>query len=150
MSAPTYHPTPLRPPPARWARWGLLPLALAVTVSLAACTGADQGGGAGGAADRNVIAMKNDNKYTPETLEVARGTTVTWDNVSAVQHTVTVDASKANDPSHVALPPGVAPFDSGFIDPGKKWSHTFDTPGTYKYFCIPHESVGMIGTLIVK
>jgi plastocyanin len=27
--------------------------------------------------------------------------------------------------------------------------HTFDVPGTYQYFCIPHEMAGMTGTVVV-
>ena len=49
-----------------------------------------------------------------------------------------------------ALRPNAKEFDSGLISPGKDYSHTFTVPGTYKYFCIPHEAVGMLGTVIVS
>jgi hypothetical protein len=29
------------------------------------------------------------------------------------------------------------------------FSFTFEEPGTYDYFCIPHESMGMIGSVTV-
>lgn len=32
---------------------------------------------------------------------------------------------------------------------GGKFTKTFDVPGEYYYFCIPHESLGMLGTVIV-
>lgn len=51
--------------------------------------------------------------------------------------------------SHVALPEGVAPWDSGELTGGQTWSRTFDVPGTYRYFCGPHEGRGMIGTITV-
>jgi plastocyanin len=123
---------------------------LAVPALIACSGGGDTGasGSAGGGA--NTIVMGNDNLYKPNTLEVAKGTTVTWDNTSAVQHTVTFDPSKVANASNVALPSGAQPFDSGFIDPKKKYTHTFDTVGTYKYVCIPHEGTGMIGTITVK
>jgi plastocyanin len=49
-----------------------------------------------------------------------------------------------------ALPPNTKEFDSGLISPGKDYSHTFTVPGTYKYFCIPHEAAGMVGTVVVS
>ena len=30
------------------------------------------------------------------------------------------------------------------------FSHTFDKAGTFKLFCIPHESLGMVGTIVVQ
>jgi plastocyanin len=32
---------------------------------------------------------------------------------------------------------------------GQAFSHTFTTPGPYKYFCIPHEPLGMVATITV-
>lgn len=95
------------------------------------------------------VSATNDLRFQPGTLEVPAGTTVTWRNTSDVAHTVTADPSKASDPSHVQLPQGAQPFDSGLIQPGQSFSHTFSTPGEYKYFCIPHESAGMIATVTV-
>jgi plastocyanin len=59
--------------------------------------------------------------------------TVTWVNSDDVPHTVT-----ANDGS----------FNSGNLDAGQSWSHTFTTPGTYAYYCAYHP--WMKGTIIVK
>ncbi len=57
-------------------------------------------------------------------LTIKVGTTVTWTNDDPeLLHTVTdVDGA----------------FDSGFLDPGASFSFTFDTPGEYEYFCLPH------------
>jgi len=30
------------------------------------------------------------------------------------------------------------------------FTFTFDTPGEYRLYCIPHESLGMVGTIVVK
>jgi plastocyanin len=67
-----------------------------------------------------------------------------------VAHTVTADKSQAADPSNVGLPPGVDAFDSGLIAEGESFSRKFDKPGTYRYFCIPHEGAGMVGTAVVE
>jgi nitrite reductase (NO-forming) len=61
--------------------------------------------------------------YSPNVLRIKVGTTVTWTNQDGMMHTVTaVDGS----------------FDSGFLDPGASWSHTFEEPGEWEYYCLPH------------
>ena len=37
----------------------------------------------------------------------------------------------------------------GAIPPGKQYAHTFYTPGWYHYYCIPHETAGMMGNVHV-
>ena len=74
--------------------------------------------------------------FNPQSLTVSAGTTVTWTNNDQVQHTVTWDDQSVN---------------SGLLNQGETFSYTFDTPGTYGYFCIPHGSPGsgMFGTITV-
>jgi plastocyanin len=55
----------------------------------------------------------------------------------------------AANKADAALPSGAQAWNSGDINPGQTFTHTFDTPGTYKYFCIPHEVAGMTGTIVV-
>jgi plastocyanin len=88
-------------------------------------------------------------QFSPATLTVPAGTTVTWTTTSSDAHTVTDDPSKAVTATDAALPAGVEPWDSGLVATGQSYSHTFTTPGTYKYFCIPHESLGMVATVTV-
>jgi len=38
----------------------------------------------------------------------------------------------------------------GLIASGDTYEHTFETPGTYEYVCIPHESSEMTGTIVVE
>lgn len=71
--------------------------------------------------------------YTPTRIVVDVGTTVIWRNDDQVEHTVT-----ATDRS----------WDSGVIRPGATWQHTFTSPGTYEFFCVPHPF--MTGTVIVR
>ena len=68
------------------------------------------------------VAIQN-GAFAPGTIEVAAGTTVEWTNRDPMQHSVT-----AKDGS----------FDSGLLDPDAKYSHTFETAGTYEMFCTPH------------
>ena len=70
--------------------------------------------------------------YQPKSIEVPVGTTVTWTNQDAIQHSIT-----ASDGA----------FDSGLFTQGGTFSQTFDTPGTYAYVCSRHGS--MMGEVVV-
>lgn len=94
--------------------------------------------------------MTNTLKFTPQTLTIHVGDTVVWKNGSALSHTVTDVPKLASKAGDAMLPKGAKPFNSGYIDPGQSYSHTFTVPGTYHYFCIPHEATGMTGVVIVK
>lgn len=89
-------------------------------------------------------------QFLPETVTIRAGETIEWRNGSKLGHTVTADPEKAANPDHVQLPEGAATFDSGDLAPGETYRRTFDVPGTYQYFCIPHEAAGMVGTIVVK
>jgi len=88
--------------------------------------------------------------FDPEMVTIKEGDTVRWDNSSLIWHTVTFDPAKAKDENHVGLPAGVQPFDSGKVDMGANFWHTFTVPGVYHYICRPHESSGMSGTVVVQ
>ena len=89
-------------------------------------------------------------RFVPDPVTIAVGDTVKWTNPAFVTHTVTFDPAMAATPGDVALPPGVAPFDSGNIEEDQTFSHTFTVKGTYKYVCKYHEAMGMVGTVIVN
>ncbi len=71
--------------------------------------------------------------YSPGTLTIARGTTVTWTNRDYDTHTVTADDNSFNSPG---------------ITPGGTYSRTFTAADTITYHCIPHPQ--MQGTIIVQ
>ncbi|HEX5504148.1 MAG TPA: plastocyanin/azurin family copper-binding protein [Thermomicrobiales bacterium] len=126
-------------------------LGLAALPLLAAC-GSGSGGGSssgGGNAKATTIQMSTGSMYSPAKVTVAKGTAVTWVNADTTTHTATDDPSKASKKEDAALPSGAQPWDSGNLDPGGRWSHTFDVAGDYTYFCIPHESEGMVGHITV-
>lgn len=72
--------------------------------------------------------------YSPESITVKAGTAVTWTNQDTVGHTVTTeDGSEGPDSETLAK--------------GDAYSYTFNTPGTYNYYCAPHPY--MKGTVVV-
>lgn len=84
------------------------------------------------AATTNAVTI-DDMVFSPNTVKVSKGTKVTWTNKDNTVHTVTgVNGGP----------------DSGNINPGKSYSFTFDTAGTFTYHCNLHSS--MTGTVIVE
>jgi plastocyanin len=117
-------------------------------------TAADPAAAGGGGAADVTVKMTNSNEFQPATITVARGTTVTWINSGQAPHTVTADPSKAARPTDAVLPAGARAWDSGqlnggLLNSGQSFSYTFDVPGDYTYFCIPHESAGMVAHISV-
>src|SRR5258707_2166482 len=78
--------------------------------------------------------IKIDNfTFSPQTLTVPVGATITWINDDDVPHTV-ADTGKR--------------FKSAALDTDDKFSFTFTTPGEFPYFCGIHTH--MTGKIIVK
>src|SRR5262249_17002474 len=72
------------------------------------------------------VAMVDD-RFVPNALTVAAGTTVVWTNTGQDWHSVAgFDGS----------------FESGRIAPGESFSLRFDHPGTYQYLCKHHVMQG--------
>ncbi|HEY2487811.1 MAG TPA: plastocyanin/azurin family copper-binding protein [Candidatus Binataceae bacterium] len=105
-----------------------------------------------GAASQSVLIKMADTPavYEPAKVTVKVGQPVEWINTGKNVHSVTLVPDDAQNPKDVAEPKGAATFDSGFMAPGSKFSYTFSVPGTYHYFCVPHEKAGMVGVVVVK
>jgi plastocyanin len=88
--------------------------------------------------------------YEPARLTVKVGQPVEWINTGESVHSVTLVPADAQSPKDVSEPKGASTFDSGFMPPGGIFTHTFKVPGTYRYFCVPHEKAGMVGIVVVK
>jgi plastocyanin len=97
-----------------------------------------------------VVSMDNMLKFIPAEVTISSGTAIEWQNTSLLVHTVTADPAKAARPESTSLPEGAEPFDSGNLEPDGNFRHRFTVPGSYRYFCIPHEGAAMIGTVVVK
>jgi len=87
--------------------------------------------------------------FDPVVVHVHAGQTVEWRNTAFITHNVSDDRSKAMNPDDASVPEGATPFNSGDLEAGQVYSHTFTVAGTYKYFCGHHEGNGMLGTVIV-
>jgi len=81
----------------------------------------------------NTVTIDNFS-FTPATLTVKAGTTVTWTNQDDIPHGI----GSANN----AFPKSKA------LDTDDSYSFTFATPGTYQFFCYLHPK--MVGSIVVE
>lgn len=70
--------------------------------------------------------------FSPATLTITTGDTVTWTNADSVVHTATSTTGA---------------FDSGDLAQGQSYTLTLTEPGTLDYLCTPHPS--MTGRIVV-
>ena len=118
-------------------------------IALLLMTGCSESGGE--------VSMTDDQVFEPATITIAAGDTVTFVNNSRASHSVTAYQDE--------IPEGAEYFSSGgfsseqeaidsvseaILNSEATFEVTLDEPGTYRYFCIPHESQGMTGTIEVE
>ncbi|KMQ50080.1 Halocyanin [Chitinispirillum alkaliphilum] len=126
-------------------------LVFIVSITLAGCNrSAAQNGSESEMDNPPVIIEMTQLRFEPQSVTVPVNGTVKWINTSGTNHTVTADSSLADDPSNVVLPDGAEPFNSNTLEPDEEFEYSFTVPGRYRYFCIPHEHLGMIGEVIVE
>jgi len=109
--------------------------------------------------DADHVVNMNAVAYDPAELTVEVGDKVAWKHAEGEPHSVTA----AEDD----LPEGASYWASGGFDSedaaatgwengegavtsGKAYVHTFETAGEHAYYCIPHETLGMTGTVVVE
>lgn len=86
--------------------------------------------------------------FRPRGVLLRPGQSVRWVN-SDVGNVHTVTAYHPDNGKPLRIPAQAAAWNSGYLMPEASFVMTFDVPGVYDYFCIPHEQAGMVGRLIV-
>lgn len=66
--------------------------------------------------------------YSREKITIKKGSTITWTNEDSMAHTVTSTSSSDS-------------FDSGTLEKDQTFSKTFNSVGTFDYFCSFHSSM---------
>ncbi|ELZ84862.1 halocyanin precursor-like protein [Haloferax elongans ATCC BAA-1513] len=75
--------------------------------------------------------------FGPAAVRVSKGTTVTWtwNGKGGTHNVVHTDGE----------------FESELVgDEGHTFEYTFESAGVYKYSCVPHETLGMKGAVVVE
>jgi plastocyanin len=81
---------------------------------------------------KNVVRVEiKDFQFIPKDIKIKKGTLVEWVNLDNTVHTAT----------------SINNFDSGKLEPGEKWSFTFNSVKNYTYACYFHAE--MKGTIEV-
>ena len=127
------------------SNWKFLSLSFAVLIAFGLLSGCSKSSNSNPTApsnptspEPNQVWMQN-SSFVPASISVSAGTKVTWINKDSYAHTVT-----SGTPGN---PTGL--FDSGNINAGGTFSYTFDSTGTYQYYCRIHPDI-MQGTVTVK
>lgn len=100
-------------------------------VSFALVTKGDTGG------DVVEIRLTSGNRFNPSSVTISPGTTVRWVNDIDRFHTITPRSHSEWVREEISA------ANATFV-------HTFETAGTFEYFCEPHESEGMTGVITVQ
>jgi len=121
-----------------------VPLLAVGALFVGACGGSYGGGGetsgctvANATAVTSSVALKG-TAFVPNCAKTTVGTALTFTNQDSIVHTVTARSGQPET------------FDSGNLNPGLTFSHTFAIAGTYNIVCTIHESMGMTMTLFVQ
>ena len=116
-------------------------------VALVSCGGSEPG----------VVTASPGRVFTPRDMTVAAGDTVTWEIDGDEAHTVTAYEEDLPDGADYFASGGFSSEEEakdnlaeGLIQAGDTFEMTFEEPGTYRYYCIPHEADGMVGTIVVE
>jgi len=111
----------------------VLALVSVLAFSLAACSSDGSGSTTTPVAEEERVEIV-EFAFSPDTVTVAAGTTVTWENTeTGIAHTATSDEDV---------------WTSGTLNEGDEFSFTFDEAGTFAYFCTIHPD--MTGTIVVE
>lgn len=123
-------------------------VALATLTLLTACSGGEP-------AEGDVLLVAGQ-RFEPSSLTVTSGDTVTFSVDSPDPHTVTAYEEDLPDGTSFFSTGGASSEEearsdvaSALITEGDTFEVVLEEPGTYRYFCIPHEAQGMKGSITV-
>lgn len=85
-----------------------------------------------------------DNSFNPQNVRISVGVTVRWTNKGRIAHNIVKADKKLDFGSKFGI-------QTASFAPGKTYSYTFNTPGTYGYYCSLHgaPNSAMFGNIIV-
>ena len=89
----------------------------------------------------NQVLMRN-LAFDPPEITITAGETVTWINMDQVDHTATSGQPEDDEIGTV--------FRSPLLGMGESFSHTFNEPGEFIYFCETHPQIMRDAKVIVE
>jgi len=124
-----------------------------VTAGLVAAAACGSGNNSSSSNASGPQVMISDFQFSPQTLNIKAGTTVTWVNQGPSLHQTTSDSMVWGSGS-LGAPSMGDPYGGGATQ-GASFQFTFTTPGTYAYHCGNHPPsmaayAGFTGTIVVS
>jgi plastocyanin len=83
------------------------------------------------------VTLTQNLTFSPDEITISPGTRVRWVNGASIFHTITPDGHSEWNRATVS-------------QAGETFEHTFENAGVFPYFCEPHLSAGMTGTITVQ
>lgn len=107
--------------------------------------GGGNGNGNGGDGDFDgTINLTSQLTFDPAEVTINVGDTITWQYTGGSPHTITPGSGPGDDNPHNE-------WERQEMDQiGQTFEHTFNNAGTFDYYCEPHFSDGMTGTIVVE
>lgn len=125
-----------------------LPVLVAVLWPAVACGGGD---------GAPTVTMTDELRFETAELTIEAGETVTWVNESGdFVHSVTAYQEGVPEGAYFASGGATTEAEArsnrsaGNIVDEQRFEMTFERPGRYEYFCIPHERQAMRGVVVVE
>lgn len=87
----------------------------------------------------NQVQMQS-SSFSPRTITINAGESVTWVNGDSRPHTSTSGTNGSSDGA----------WDSGSVASGDSFTRTFNSAGTFPYYCTFHWQMGMTGSVQVN
>lgn len=86
-------------------------------------------------AQEQQVVETQDNVFSPATITISVGDTIDFRNTGRAPHTATADDRS---------------FDTGNLNAGQSKTITFSKAGRFNYNCVYHQTIGMVGTIVVN
>lgn len=94
-----------------------------------------------------MVTEEGEFHFEPHVVRVEPGDTVRWVLESGSHSATSYDPSNGKP---LRIPENADGWTSGVLrESGATFAKTFQIEGVYDYFCVPHEGVGMVGTVVV-
>jgi plastocyanin len=94
----------------------------------------------------HIVKMTGDYEFVPSSLTIKQGDSVEWVVTSKVHEVESGTVIEGPDGKE-GVPDGL--WDSGKMDSGS-FTYTFNSTGTFPYYCEMHLDQGMIGSITVE
>ena len=102
-------------------------------------------------ATTHIVKMTGDYEFVPSELTIKQGDSVKWLMVTTKAHEVASGTVIETKDGREGVPDGL--WDSGTLTRGmteESFTYTFNSTGTFPYYCESHVDVGMIGSITVE